>query len=103
MKALEERRKEFMTRYPQWWNMTLYQGFAFKAAQCPDRVFFVVEGKYYTYAEVLKEADRISAALWSMGLREEDIPTGKSLGRRTASARPFAPWDLPGAAVWPLP
>jgi len=70
MKALEERRKKLLARYPQWRNMTLYEGFAFKAAQCPDRVFFVVEGKYCTYAEVLKEADRISAALWSMGLRE---------------------------------
>ena len=58
MKALEERRKKLLARYPQWRNMTLYEGFAFKAAQCPDCVFFVVEGKYCTYAEVLKEADK---------------------------------------------
>ena len=68
MKALEERRKDLMASYPVWKKMTLYQGLASKAAECPNHVFLLVEGRRYTYGEVLR-----------------------------------APWDLPGAAVWPLP
>ena len=68
MKALEERRKDLMASYPVWKKMTLYQGLASKAAECPNHVFLLVEGRRYTYGEVLREADRISAAFCAMGL-----------------------------------
>ena len=68
MKALEERRKDLLARFPVWKKMTLYQGLASKAAEGPERVFLLEEGREFTYGEVLGEADRISAALWSMGL-----------------------------------
>ena len=68
MKALEERRKDLMASYPVWKKMTLYQGLASKAAECPNHVFLLVEGRGYTYGEVLREADRISAAFCAMGL-----------------------------------
>ena len=68
MKALEERRKDLMASYPVWKKMTLYQGLASKAAECPNHVFLLVEGRRYTYGEVLREADHISAAFGAMGL-----------------------------------
>lgn len=70
MKALKERRKEFIARYPVWKKMTLYEGFASKAVQYPDHLFFAGEGINYTYGEVLREADRASAALKHLGLVE---------------------------------
>lgn len=73
MKALEERRKELLARCPQWKKRTLYQGFALKAAGCPERVFLSVEGRNHTYGEILREADRVSAALECMGLREGSL------------------------------
>lgn len=72
MKALEERRKEMLARCPGWKKMTLYQGFASRAAACPESVFFAEQGKCYTYGEILREADRAGAALKSMGLEEGD-------------------------------
>ena len=44
MKALEERRKDLMASYPVWKKMTLYQGLASKAAECPNHVFLLAEG-----------------------------------------------------------
>ncbi len=70
MKALEERRKEFLARCPQWTKITLYQGFALKAAACPERNFLIAEGKCSTYGEILREVGRVSAALEELGLRE---------------------------------
>jgi fatty-acyl-CoA synthase len=92
MKALEERRKDLMASYPVWKKMTLYQGLASKAAECPNHVFLLVEGRRYTYGEVLREADRISAAFGAMGLARGGC-VAVALSNRIES---HLPWQKPG-------
>lgn len=69
MKALEERRKDLLAPFScMEENDALPRLWLSKAAEGPERVFLLEEGREFTYGEVLGEADRISAALWSMGL-----------------------------------
>ncbi len=68
METLEKRREQFLSRYPQWEGLTLYQRFV-KAVSCGgDRIFVIDDQKQYTYQEVLDRTEKAAAALKAAGV-----------------------------------
>ncbi len=69
METLEKRREQFMSRYPKWEELTLYQRFK-KTVSCgEDKIFFIDDKKQYTYKEIWDRTEQMAAALHAVGIK----------------------------------
>ncbi len=78
---MEERRRAFISRFPVWEEMTIYQRFADRAGACPERVFFIDGEKCYTYGEILAGVEETARALAALGVKQRTL-AAVALGNR---------------------
>lgn len=72
MDGLEMRRKELLSCYPVWNEMTIYRRFEKTAQECWGKTALIDGNRRYTYGELLQMTNKAAAVLQSLGVKEGD-------------------------------
>lgn len=72
MNGLEVHRKELLSLYPSWSEMTLYRRFEMTAKDCQGKMFLIDGSRRYSYGEMKQLVDRAAEALKLLGVKMGD-------------------------------
>lgn len=70
--SIEDRRKEWMRRLPEWIPKTLGRHFDDQANQYPNHILVETEEEKWSYSEIQEEADHVARGLMALGVQKRD-------------------------------